>query len=293
MTAEEMEEWLLERPLVMGYMTLLFVGSLVAFIVLAIRIARSRRLDRPEIAPWQIAGLDFGLFLVALTLWFVLSGAILVEVYRWIAGPDAETGPGILVLGGLLLQGGMLYLFLRFRFHHRSPSEGPISPRIIGLPESLRLGFVYFLASLPIIYGVGSLWNAFLEFLRQRGYDVNLPLQDAVVLFQQARNPLVLAGLLLLAVVVAPIVEEAVFRAGIYRFLKGRISLPLALLISAALFGMVHGNLQSLPGLIAVGVCLGLAYEFSGNLRVPIFFHAFFNLNSIIWILILPETVVS
>ncbi|NBD38118.1 MAG: hypothetical protein GVY10_06080, partial [Verrucomicrobia bacterium] len=43
-------------------------------------------------------------------------------------------------------------------------------------------------------------------------------------------------------------------------------------------------------GLIAVGVCLGLAYEISGNLRVPIFFHAFFNLNSILWIQLLPET---
>lgn len=80
-----------------------------------------------------------------------------------------------------------------------------------------------------------------------------------------------------------------VFRAGVYRFLKGKVPVFLALLISGALFGLVHGNLHSLPGLIAVGVCLGIAYELSGNLRVPIFFHALFNLNSVIWILAAPE----
>lgn len=293
MTPEEFEQWLLGQPWLLGYLSFLLLGSLLSLLLLALRLRRFSGFGDYPVPPWRLSGIDFGLFLVSLTLWFVLSGAVLVQVYHWIAGSTAQPGAGVMVLGGFLLQAGMLYLFLRFRHHYHSSNQGPISPRILSLPRSLGLGLFAFLASLPFIYGVGILWNGILQFLRERGFEINLPLQDAVILFQETSNPLVFTGLIILAVVVAPLVEETVFRAGIYRFLKGRSPLPVALLISGLLFGLVHGNVQSLPGLITVGICLGLTYELSGNLRVPVFFHAFFNLNSVIWILIMPETVLA
>ena len=289
MTPEELQAYLRDHPAPLFYGAFLFFGSLVSLFLLANFLRRRRRLDAPAVGNWPIGGLDFGLFLVALLLWFILSGAVISTLYRQFG--DTETPPGALttVLGGFLLQGGMLYLFLRFRFHYRKPEEGPLSPQLFSLPAAMLAGLACCLASLPVVYAVGAGWNLFLEFLRSRGFPVELPMQEAVLLFQEASHPLVLAGLLVLAVVVAPVVEELVFRAGVYRFLKGRTSRVLALLISGLLFGIIHGNLQSLPGLVAVGVCLGLAYEISGNLRVPIFFHAFFNLNSILWIQLLPD----
>lgn len=289
MTAEEFEYWLSQQPGLLTYLGLLLAGSLVSFVILTRRISKMSRLGDHPVTPWQLSHLDFGLFLVALILWFLLSGTLLVEVYGWIAGPEAQPSEGIMVLGGILMQAGMLYLFLRFRFHYRNPNEGPLSPRILGLAQAVPLGLFYFLASLPVIYGVGMAWNFILELLRARGWQIDLPMQDAVLLFQQADNPIVVTGMLLLAVVVAPVVEECVFRGGIYRFAKGRASITVSLFVSGLLFGLVHGNLQSLPGLIAVGVCLGVAYELSGSIKVPILFHAFFNLNSIIWILLIPE----
>ena len=231
--------------------------------------------------------------MMALLAWFVVSGLLLLRIYEWVMGPDAMPGTGAAVLGGMILQGGMLYLFLRFKFHYRNPNEGPVSSRILSVQQSLALGFFYFLASLPVVYGVGVAWNGFLELLRSQGFDIDLPLQDAVLLFQDTTDPLAFAGLLCLALIVAPIVEETVFRAGVYRFFKGRTPIPVALLISGLLFGLIHGNLQSLPGLVAVGFCLGLAYELSGSLRVSIFFHGFFNLNSVIWIFLVPDTLVG
>lgn len=289
MTPEEFEAWLSGQPLVLAYIGLLLIGSLASFLILMVRIARSRKLGEFSVSPWNIRNVDFALFLVTLVLWFVLSGTAIVQVFRWLNGDDSPPGAGVMVIGGFVLQAGMLYLFMRFRFHYRNPNEGPLSPRIIPLGQSILVGLFYFLASLPVVYGVGAVWNKVLETLRDRGYDINLPLQDAVILFQETQNPFTFFGLILLAVVVAPVVEETVFRAGIFRFFKGRAPLIVALFISGVFFGLVHGNLQSLPGLIAVGMCLGLAYELSGSLRVPIFFHAFFNLNSIIWILVLPQ----
>jgi membrane protease YdiL (CAAX protease family) len=290
MSPEELEVWVLDHPALLAYLGLLLAGSLISFIILVIRIGHSRKLSRHPVAPWPLAGTDFALFIVSIILWFVLSGIFVLQAHKWIAGEEAVPGAGISVIGGFVLQAGMLYLFLRFRFHYRSPNEGPLSPRILSMGQSLALGFFYFLACLPVVYGVGIAWNSVLEMLRERGIEIDLPLQDAVLLFQETENPFTFFGLILLAVVVAPVIEECVFRGGVYRFLKGRISISLSLLISGTLFGMIHGNLQSLPGLVAVGICLGLAYELSGSLRVPIFFHAFFNLNSIVWILILPES---
>lgn len=290
MTPEEFETWLREQPFLLGLLGLLLIGSLVSFIILLRQVSQSRRLGKNPIPAWPLANTDFALFMTALVLWFVLSGSILLHLHGWLSDSGNTPGTGIMILGGFLLQAGMLYLFLRFRFHYRTPNEGPISPKIISLPRALMLGVFYFLASLPIVYGVGVVWNGFLEILRQRGVDIDLPLQDAVLLLQETSSPLTFFGLVFLAVVVAPVVEESVFRAGVYRFFKGKVSLTMALLISGTLFGMIHGNLQSLPGLIAVGVCLGLAYELSGSLRVAIFFHACFNLNSIVWILLIPES---
>lgn len=289
MSPEEIESWLLAHPGILAYICFLLGGSLVSFVILVVKITRANRLGRYPVSPWPLSNLDFGLFIIALVLWFVLSGAFLIHLHSIITGGETPPGAELAVLGGLLMQMGMLYLFYRFRFHHRSANEGPLSPRILSLGQSMLQGLFFFLACLPVVYAVGVCWNAVLELLRSYGIPVDLPLQDAVLLLQQTDSPLTFFGLVFLAVVVAPVVEENVFRGGIYRFLKGKGSIPAALLLSGLLFGMIHGNLQSLPGLVAVGICLGLAYEISGSLRVPIFFHAFFNLNSILWILLIPE----
>lgn len=293
MTPEEIEAWLMDQPLVLGYLGFLLVGSLVSFIILIVKVRRAGKLGRYPISVWPLSNHNFALFVMALLVWFVVSGLSVIHLHGWIMGPDASPGSGVAVLGGLILQAGMLYLFLRFKFHYRNPNEGPLSSRILSVQQSLFLGLFYFLASLPVVYGVGVAWNGFLELLRSQGFDIDLPLQDAVLLFQETTDPLVFAGLMALALIVAPVVEETVFRAGVYRFFKGRTPIPVALLISGLLFGVIHGNLQSLPGLVAVGFCLGLAYELSGSLRVSIFFHAFFNLNSIIWIFLIPENLVG
>lgn len=288
MTPEALTEWLLSHPIVLGYCVLLASGSLAAFASLAYRIYRKGGLSARNVSIWPLQPLDFGLFMVVLVLWFVLSGSFFLQAHRLITGQESPPTSTVIVLGGLLLQGGMLYIFFRFRFHFRSANEGPLSPRLLSLPAAFAHGAFYFLASLPIIYGVGFVWAAFLEELKRQGVDIQLPPQDAVLLFQETRDTWVFFSLLALAVVVAPLVEELVFRAGIFRYLKGRFAAPVAVLVSSLLFGAVHGNLQSFPGLVAVGICLAMAYELSGNIKVPILFHAFFNLNSVLWILLLP-----
>lgn len=293
MSAEELEAWLMDNPWVVAYISILFLGSLASLIILIVQISKSKQISEQPVPAWKIQDLDFAIFATAVIFWFVVSGYAIFKLLGVFSEPGARLGTGAIVAGGLVLHGGMLAIFLIFRQMNRNPNEGPINPRIIPLGRSMVLGLFYFLASLPIVYGVGLVWGGFLELLRRFGYEVDLPLQDAVILIQETESTIGFLGLVLLAVVVAPIVEESVFRGGVYRYFKGKTSIFVSLLISGLVFGLIHFNIQSLPGLVAVGVCLGLAYELSGSLRVSIFFHAFFNLNSILWILIIPDALVT
>lgn len=92
--------------------------------------------------------------------------------------------------------------------------------------------------------------------------------------------------------IIAPVLEETIFRGGIYTFVKDKLGVIAALVISSILFGMIHvssslfsGDLNDLVYLIlyaGIGAILGYAYERSQTIIVPVGIHAGNNLFSFI-----------
>ena len=78
-------------------------------------------------------------------------------------------------------------------------------------------------------------------------------------------------------VVVAPIVEEIVFRGLLFGALAPRIGVIAAALLSALAFGAVHGDAILFPTLAALGFVSAIAYAATGNLWVSVTLHAFNN----------------
>ncbi|HTJ26899.1 MAG TPA: type II CAAX endopeptidase family protein [Candidatus Limnocylindria bacterium] len=78
-------------------------------------------------------------------------------------------------------------------------------------------------------------------------------------------------------VILAPIVEEMVFRGLLFGALSPRIGILAAALISALIFGLVHGDAVLFPTLAALGLINALTYAATGNLVVPISLHALNN----------------
>ncbi len=82
---------------------------------------------------------------------------------------------------------------------------------------------------------------------------------------------------LLFVGILAPILEELVYR----KFLCERL-LPLgegyAVLLSAVVFGLVHGNFFQFFYAFATGLLFGLIYVKTGKLRYTIGYHAFINI---------------
>jgi membrane protease YdiL (CAAX protease family) len=79
-----------------------------------------------------------------------------------------------------------------------------------------------------------------------------------------------------------PMAEELVFRGLVYRWLRVRWGVAPSAVLSAALFGLVHGQLEVGIGAFMVGIVLALAYERSRSLWPPIIIHAVQNSVSII-----------
>lgn len=90
-------------------------------------------------------------------------------------------------------------------------------------------------------------------------------------------------ALVVTVLVVAPIAEELMFRGVLLRSLLRRFEPGVAVMVSAAAFGVVHlldgsiGSLVALPVLVVVGVVSGALAVRSGDLGRSILFHAGFN----------------
>lgn len=80
---------------------------------------------------------------------------------------------------------------------------------------------------------------------------------------------------------IAPMVEETVFRGLLYQWLRQCVGSGAAVLLSAALFALAHyldpRMLPLLPALFVVGTILALAFEWARSLWVPIALHAMQN----------------
>jgi membrane protease YdiL (CAAX protease family) len=81
-----------------------------------------------------------------------------------------------------------------------------------------------------------------------------------------------------LAVVVAPVTEELLFRGILYPFVKQQGHPGLALWGTAILFGALHLNLMTFVPLTFLGLVLAWLYDTTDNLLAPIFGHSLFNL---------------
>lgn len=84
-------------------------------------------------------------------------------------------------------------------------------------------------------------------------------------------------GLGLLVVVIGPFFEELMFRGWIYGGLAKRWGHTAAMVISAALFAVIHGDAPALPALFVLGLIFAWVYRRSGSLWASILVHAMWN----------------
>lgn len=91
------------------------------------------------------------------------------------------------------------------------------------------------------------------------------------------QNPLALLLFAVQLCVLTPLVEEVVFRGIIFQSMR-RFGDSFALVLSAILFALFHGNLSQAPNAFLMGLVIGYLVLYSGSLWVGIIIHAVNNL---------------
>lgn len=87
-------------------------------------------------------------------------------------------------------------------------------------------------------------------------------------------------GMLLTLGIAVPIAEELIFRGLLYGWLRHRLGLAPALVISSLCFSLLHGIVWLTPALAVLGLLLAWVYESNGSLWAPITTHGLFNVLS-------------
>lgn len=268
-------------------LTLLFGGGGLLISILFNERKRHRWLGTYTMPYWAISPSDFLVFAVVVFLSGLVTQGVVAQVFgKAIAASANKTGLEIFAYGAAL-HGGFLAAVLLFpsvrrRFQINLGPEPPALRRAANVPWSsvLRYSAGTLIVALPIIALLSLGWTALL-----RVFSLPDAPQDLIAIFAQTKSVSVIAGMLLVACVLAPLSEELLFRAGLYRVIRQKLGRVPALLISALLFGALHQNWAGFLPLAVLGMLLALAYEATGSIRVPIIAHALFNLNTILIVL--------
>jgi membrane protease YdiL (CAAX protease family) len=168
----------------------------------------------------------------------------------------------VLTIGLLLAVAG----FLRLRRFDLN-SLGGFSK--IGFFRTAITGGVLILAAYPLIFLAEVVTQRLLRSAPQK--------QAIVEMFSESSTLEQRILIIVLAVSLAPLAEEFIFRFFLYGVMKRYFGRVVAVLASALLFAAVHAHLPSFAPLFVLGSCFAIAYEWSGSILVPMMMHALFN----------------
>lgn len=141
------------------------------------------------------------------------------------------------------------------------------------------------IAVMPICYGILGATG----WLMVHVFELTPKEHGSIELLREGGGPTWTVGLTILnAVLLAPIVEELLFRGLLLPSLAKWLKSPaMGLAVSSILFGLIHYNVaKTVPALIVFGVVLGATYLKTRSLVAAILVHALFNAKTILWLLL-------
>lgn len=212
----------------------------------------------------------------------VLAGIGLFFILSMQPHESGQTGgdtvsDGSLVLGMVfhltVCAGLLLYLF---QVRGLNPAElfGLQNLHWRSLAVTLGIFTIIILISVNVVSAVTVTWL--------QNFWTDLEPQETVKAFQKSDGIGFKFLVIFLAVVIAPLAEETLFRGFVYGVLKRYTDAPFAALSSSLMFAVIHMHVGSLLPLWMLAVLFCLAYEITGCLLVPMLLHSIFNSVSIL-----------
>jgi uncharacterized protein len=207
-----------------------------------------------------------------------------VEAALKVAGEAATKGPGaveMLANAVFLLMVCVAFLFYLRQIRDLNP-VAMFGIRRLGFKGVLGWALAWLAPLLLVVSGCN--WVT-IEWLKVFWPDMDL--QDSVKLFLENGDLGTRVIMAVTAVIVAPLVEETVFRGFVYGVVKRFTDPIFAAIASSALFALAHFHLGSAVPLFVLALGFVGAYERTGSLLVPMLMHALFNGISLVALILI------
>ena len=256
-------------------LTAILAAGLVAdFVLLGKRRSLRERLgpaaDAFARVPWRWTD---ALIVVLVLLWSqmaIASSVASAEALGWLN--EAASEPLHMLLQAVcpaLLGIAAIALLVR----RRMAWSDALNPEGRSLPRLAGPALLAYLAAMPAVFVIGSLYATLLQWA---GFDVGQ--QPILTMLVDPDRPVWLrATLVVVAIGVAPFIEEFVFRGMLLPLALRRWSPHGALVVTSAAFALLHVHLASAVPLFILAYALGLAAIHTRSLVTPILMHAMFN----------------
>lgn len=208
---------------------------------------------------------------------WLLGAYLLFSLVTAVSGPLGDEGKAVasnlVFCAGAILTIGLILPLARVHFARGLKGFG-LNPRTI--PRDIGAAVATLLAVWPLVFAAIVLTTAVGRAVK--GRDFNIPRHEELEVMAEFPTVWVRLLVVAMAVVVAPLLEEMLFRGLLQTVVRTYVGTPWpAIAIASVLFAVVHADAEHWPALFVLAMGLGYAYEKSGSLFRPIFMHALFN----------------
>jgi membrane protease YdiL (CAAX protease family) len=232
-------------------------------------------------SPWRTEGVR-GRSFIFVSL--VYGGILLSVAAQKLAGIPADGTEALqLTITTLSFQGAVLILAGRLVHEH-----GLSWTQAFGLGQrglrAMLIGFMCAFSILPVAWGLQRLS---VQLMTALGWDPEV--QQAVNIFSltDAWSDRIVLGVV--ALILAPVAEEVLFRGILYPAIKG-FGLPqVAFWTTAVVFSLIHFNAATFLPLLAFACLLNVLYEITGNLLSCMAAHMSFNAINLVVLMVVKR----
>ena len=258
----------------LAYILLLLAGVITIIVVGARMRAQpiewARHVTWLKERPWTwLIAFRIGLILLLLQLVAVWLYQIAVKI-GWLSGNEPELF--WVLLQGIFLHAAIFFIFAVVIWRRNMSWRNAFGFQRTGLVKQVSHGMVGYLAVLPIIFCVSITYHLFLIFF---GYPMTI--QDMALFFLKQHSVWTIVAIFVLAVIVAPVAEEALFRGMLLPILMRSIGVGPAVFFTSIAFALIHFHIPSIMPLFVLALAFSIAYIYTKSIVVPIIMHALFN----------------
>lgn len=256
---------------VLGFVLVLFGGCLVILLFLILKLTK---LAKPVGYPQTALAADPERWVARFLLYYVsflLISAAVVGVFTALNVPIDSTWLSTLAM---LLTFATVVVILNLPIFGKGESFRQVVFRSKknSLTRDILWGLGGFLANFPIFLLILRLLEPLQKYFPT-------PAHEITEMMQTADSPMSIIGLLLIAAVLAPLIEETAFRGLLFPAISQRLKSPVwGVILSSIAFGFIHPQGPMLwLALAAIGSTAAILTYHTGSLRAAMIMHGLHN----------------